>query len=395
VTDNPDRLLTKPYATVLVLAFLGFSIEQLIRPVLPLIVIARGGYIVLVGIVSAVPALPSLLSRPLIGQLVDGPWHAALLRLGTVLVSVAPLGLLLPGLAFLGPARFLHGFGWALYSVSTHALMAMQAPTQRRGEASGYFLAMPALATLIAPGIAITAYVAGGEVVPVLMATGLGILATAVALRLVIPAKRTGVPSPGLGDNRPRSRGLVERSAIPATFMITTFMAAHSLFAVFPPVYALQVGAPVESLALYYPIYGLVLLVGQVTMGRVSDRLGRGATIRLGCSFAVVGLAVAAAGDGLPQLLLGAVSYAVGVAFVSPTVSALTIDRSPPNRMGSSMATYSLGYQLATSGSSLVWGALISAGGFSLAFVSAIGLQLCTVFASFLYARRRAGTAEV
>lgn len=390
VGDAAERILTRPFVVVLLLAFLGFSTEQMLRPVIPLIIIARGGDVILVGIIAAVPAVPSLLFRPLIGRMVDGPWHGRLLRIGTFLASVAPLGLLLPGLVFLAPARFLHGFAWALYSVSTHALMATLAPAHRRGETSSYFLAMPALATLVGPSIAVALYLAAGEIAPVLVASALAMAATAVALRVRIPTR----PSPKLTTgadaavSQPsRSGTIVERSALPATFMLTTFMAGHSLFAVFPPVYAISVGAPLESLALYYPTYGIVLLLSQVVVGRASDRLGRGKTIRIGCAMAVIGLTVAAIGGGMLHLLVGAVSYAIGVSLVSPTMSAMTIDRSPVDRIGSSMATYSLGYQLATSGSSLLWGAVISAAGFTLAFVIAIGLQIVTVLSSLRYAR--------
>ncbi len=384
-----DQVLTRPFLTVLLLAFLGFSIEQILRPVVSLITLARGGDVVLVGVMAAIPAVASVVFRPVTGRFVDGWRHAHLLRAGTFLATLAPLGLLAPGTLVLAPARFLHGIAWALFSVSNHALLARLAPASRRGEASGYFMAMPALATLVAPGIGIGLYVAGGELGPVLLASGLGLLATVVAFRVRIPvrnqpshATQIQVPIEGL-----RAGSILEHTALPATFMVTTFMAAHALFTIFPPVYAISVGAPIESLALYYPTYGLIMLLSQLFAGKASDRLGRGTTIRIGCGIGMVGLVVVTLGAGIPALFVGGGFYAVGVALVAPTMSAMTIDRAPQGRVGSAMATYSVGYTLATGGSSLIWGAVIAAIGFDRAFLFAMGLLLVTFTASLRYAR--------
>jgi MFS family permease len=306
---------------------------------------------------------------------VDTGRHALLLRLGAVLGTLAPLGLLLPGSAALGPVRFVQGTGWALYSVSAHSLMARRSPADRRGEASGYFMAMPALAHLIGPGLGVALYLATGAIGPALLATALGLAATAISFRMRLP------PPPVERTVRPETRleRFLEPSALPATLMIAGFMLPHALFAVFPPVYALEVGAPLEWLAIYYPFYGLVLFLSQLVAGRASDRYGRHAAIVAGCTAAVVGLLLALAGSGLVTFALGAAVYALGTALVSPTMSALTIDRAPPDRLGAAMATYSVGYQLSSGMGSLLWGAVLGVSGFAAAFVIAIGFQLGTM----------------
>ena len=368
-------MLTRPFLAVLLLTFLGFAFEHVLRPVVPLIVIDRGGGAVLVGVVAAVHSLPSVLFRPTIGRLIDTGRHALLLRLGAVLGTVAPLGLLLPGFAALGPVRFVQGTGWALYSVSTHSLMARRSPADRRGEASGYFMAMPALAHLIGPGLGVALYLATGAIGPAVLATALGVAATAISFRLRLPSPPVEL------SVRPETRleRILEPTALPATLMIAGFMLPHALFAVFPPIYALEVGAPLEWLAVYYPFYGLVLFLSQLVAGRASDRYGRKAAILAGCGAAVVGLLLALVGGGFVTFALGAAVYALGVALVSPTMSALTIDRAPPDRLGAAMATYSVGYQLSSGMGSLLWGAVLGVGGFAAAFAIAIAFQFGTM----------------
>jgi MFS family permease len=380
VTRSTRRtaLFTTPFILVLALGFLGFSIEQLIRPVVPLIVLSRGGDVVLVGVISALPVIPSIVLRPLVGTLVDGPRHRQLFQAGALVEAVAPSLLLAPGLVLVACSRLLHGTGWAMYSVSAQSLMARLAPPERRAEASAYYLATPALAALVFPALGLALYVQGGEILPVVLATCLGLTAALVIRRARFPA--TGLVSrPSSAGHETRRAYHLERSALPSTLMITTFMSGHALFTIFPPVYAVHIGAPVEALVAYYPLYGLTLLISQAVLGRASDVIGRGVSIRFGCVLGILGLAVAGVGGQIETLAAGAVAYAIGVAFAAPAISAMAIDKAPAGRLGSAMATYSMGHQLASNGSSALWGALIAAAGFEWTFAGAIVLQLITI----------------
>jgi MFS family permease len=303
--------------------------------------------------------------------------------LGVIGAAVAPIGTLLPGLLALIPARFAQGSAWALYSVSTQTSMARMAPPDKRGEASGYYQAMPAIAALVAPPLGIGLYLSLGLVGPVAFATAVG--AAAVVLVHVGPRRRTSAQPTAAREGA--GGGLIEGTALPTTLLLTTFLSAQTLFTVFPPVYATAVGADLSSLALYYPAYGVVLVVGQTTIGRLSDRLGRGRSIRIGCSIAAVALAIGLLGGSMLTLGIAACLYGVGAALVTPSLSAATMDRAPSDRLGSAMATYSIGYQLATGASSLLWGFVLAAGGFAWAFAIAIVMQGIAWTASIPWAR--------
>ncbi|MGP1673732.1 MAG: MFS transporter [Candidatus Limnocylindrales bacterium] len=386
-----QSLWTRPFVGMLGLAMIGFGLEAILRAVVPLMVLARGGDAVMVGLVAGVYALPSILFRPLIGGLVDRWNHRAVLRLGALTGSIVPAFLLLPGIVSLFVVRFVHGTGWAFYSVANHALMAKLAPPRRRGEASGYYMAMPALATLLGPGLGVALFTTTGEVPVVVLTVVLGLVASFAAMRQTVPGPIARQRPAVHADAAPRSwwSQWLEPSAVPATMMVATFMSAHSLFIVFPPVYALAVGAPIELLAIYYPVYGLAMTASQLVVGRTSDRLGRATTIRIGCLIAIASLAIATIGQGLLTFVAASVGFGVAVSLVSPAVSALTIDRSPPDRIGAAMATYSVGYGLATGVSSVMWGALIVAFGFPWPFVVAIVLQLATIALSLRHAGPR------
>lgn len=387
-----EPVLTRLFISVLAITFLNFSLEHMMRPVVPLLILERGGSALIVGLIVAVHTIPSLLIRPTIGQMADQGRLGPLLRTGTLGAAITSTGVLLPGIVPLIPIRLLQGTAWAACSVGSHSLLGRLAPRGRRAEAAGYFMAMPALSQLIMPGLGVAVFAATRELGVAALTLALGMIAFILTGRLNVPPPApqpvpAHVPRDGEIGARWRFRAM-ERSVLPGTLMITMFMSAQAVFTVFAPVYVLTVGAPIETLVIYYPIYGITLTLSQLIVGRISDRIGRGRSIRIGCAAGIVGIAIAAIGGGIATLAVGAAAYAVGVSLVSPTLSAITMDKAPADRLGAAMATYSLGYQAATGGSSLIWGALIATTGFAGVFLAALALQFATVVASIRWVAR-------
>jgi MFS family permease len=385
-TTGLRQLFTPAFQRVLVVTFLAFGMEALVRAVVPLMVLARGGDAVAVGLVATAYSIPSLLFRPFVGQLVDSWHHQRLYRGGMIVAGAVPLFLLVPGIPAIAAIRFLTGTGWAFFSVSNHSLMAKLAPPQRRATASGVFMTMPAIGGLILPSIGVALYSATGEVAPVLFAIGLGLAAAFVTFQIQVPPS---APRPTAAPDS-RQPGLIERfvepSALPGTAMLVLSFSAWSLFTVFPPVYVQHLGVPVEVLVLYFPVFGLAQTISQPIFGRVADSLGRMRSIMVGAAMCLVGLLIAIIPDGVvPGMVTFATAafcYALGQSFVNPTVSALVMERAPRHRLGSAMATYSIGYQFATGISSIVWGAIIITLGFTWLFAVAAALQLVAIVLS-------------
>ena len=372
-----ERLFTWPFVAILAMACLGFGIEVGLRTVLPLVILDRGGDAFAVGVLITAGTIPSLLFRPFIGRLIDTWRHDVILRVGAlVLTAGAPL-YIGGSLLVLGGARVFQGVGWAMYSVANHALMAKLAPPGRRGEASGYYMAMPAIATLVGPAVGVAVYLNAGEAPAIGLTFLLGIIASVIAFTVAI-SPRAEPTARRADETGPRPR-VLERSSFPSTVMVTTFMSAQSLFIVFPPIFLTQAGAPLEILTIYYPIYGSAKAIGQLVVGRVSDRLGRIAPIITGCAIAIAGLAGFFFLDAVPGLFTASIAYALGMAFAGPAIGALAIDRAPEGRVGAAMATYTLGYQLATGVSGVLWGAIIAGFGYPWPFVAAAGMIAVTI----------------
>jgi MFS family permease len=385
------RVDRRALALVCLLGLVGFGHESVMAAVLPLVVIDRGGDAALVGILVAAYGIPTIALRPIVGRLLDTPSRSRVIRIGAATIGLAPLGFLLPSLPTMIVTRVIQGSGWAAYGTSGHALLARLAPPERRSEAAGYYNAMPALAVLLGPATGLWLYTNVSGVAPFLLASALGFAGLAIAWRL--PGgrvERADVVEPP----RPAVRlvaGLFDRSAIVPMLIVGSFMSVQSLFVIFAPLYAREKGIPIEQLAIYYPAFGIVVLAGHLGLGRMSDRFGRRPVVAFGCLLAIAGLCVAALGAGLVTLTVAAILYGVATSLITSTVSAVTMESAPPERSGSAMATYSVGYQLGASVGGAAWGTVITLVGYPWPFILGAGMVAGTLVFAWLRLPRGAG----
>jgi MFS family permease len=256
-------------------------------------------------------------------------------------------------------------------------------------------MGMYALAGLLGPTIGVAIYTASGEILAMVAAVALGVVGFVVATRIAVPESGSAAGAPRAGaDARWRGLGgLVEPSALPWTLLLITSYSGYAIFAIFPPVYALHLGVPVEVLILYFPIFGLAQAMSSGVFGRLADRLGWRTSMVLGCLMAGTGLLVATI-PSFAMFTVAAFIFSLSQSLVNTTISALTMERAPKNRLGSAMATYTMGYQVSTGLSSLLWGAVITSVGFVWVFLAAAALQVLTIALSFAFIGARPSSAR-
>lgn len=371
---GPPRLFTRAFLALCSVAFLGFSSQFIIQPVLPLLVVDRGGDATLVGLVVAAFSLPSVVLRPWMGRLVDEWSTRGVMSAGLITLAVSSAAYLLSGFVALFLVRVVHGAGWAAFNTGGHSMVGRLAPVARRGEASGIYNLMPGLAQMTMPAIGLALLASFGFDVPFLVAAALA-AASLVAVPLIVDRNAARARQ----SAQPSSRALLERGAVLSMVIEIMFSSVQSLFLVYPALFVLERGLPLEQLAFYYPAVGTTLVVARAALARLSDRVGRGPVLVGGASTAIVGLAVAGLANDVFTLAIGGALWALAASVTSPTAMALAIDRAEANRMGAAMATYSLGFQLGFGGGAAVWGAVIAALGFSQSFWIAIATEIALI----------------
>jgi MFS family permease len=372
--SQPDArpvLYTLPFIAVCVVALLGFGQSFMLQPVLPLLVLHLGGDAAVVGLVFAVYSIPSILLRPVVGQLADRWGFERVLLFGTVGIAImAPL-YLIPSIAAILVVRVAHGIVWASFSTGGTSLLARIAPARRRVEASGVYDLMPAIASLVMPSIGLLLLGAVGFAGPFGLAAALAACAALVTL-VVFRPDRARVQS------RPRPAGgarYLEPSAVLPMLTMLLFTSVSSLFVAYPPLLAHDRGIPVADLALYYPAYGIVLVVARLFTRRlegvVPSRLIAAAAV-----IAALSAVLGAFADSLASLTVAAMIFAIGNGIAPPAAQASVMENAPRDRLGGAMGTYTLGFQVGTGLGAAVWGGLVGPVGFTGAFLIAAIIQV-------------------
>jgi predicted MFS family arabinose efflux permease len=366
-------LYTRTFGGILLTNLLAFGQWFSLQPVIPLLVLELGGDATMAGLAFAFYSIPSVISRPFIGRLVDQLGTRIMLIAGTVGMAVVAPVYLFPSILLLLAVRVVHGIFWSATMTAAPTLMARLAPATRRGEAASIFDLMPSLAQTVAPAIGVLVLATASWTGVFTLATILPLAACGLVL-LTVPADRPAA-RPTTGSSLP----LLEPSALLPMAIAMLFMLASPLFVVYPPILAREQGIPVTDLAIYYPVYGTFMVGSRVVIGRFLDRLPRLRIFVVAGLLAIVALGITIGAHSIGPLAAGAAMYATAVGIAVPAMTATVIDRAPPGRVGSAMGTYTLGYQFASGFGAAIWGFVIGQAGFPPAYVAAAVVQVALI----------------
>jgi MFS family permease len=386
-----QSLYTPQIVALCVVGLLGFGSQFLIQPILPILVLERGGDATTVGLIIAAFSFPSVILRPFMGRLVDEWSNRHVLALGTGGIGLTGFLYLVPNLGAIFANRILHGAAWSAFNAAGHSMVARLAPAGRRGEAASVYVMMAGIAQTVMPAIGLLLFGVTGTSGPFVLAAVMGIAATAVIVLGPLPVLRP-VAAP---TREGFWRSLFEPGAVVPMGLEFLFTSVSALFLIYPAIWATSRQIPLEQLALYYPVYGVVLVGLRLISGRYIDRAPRRPVIAAGAGLAIVALVIAAGAQDVPMLTVGGAIYAAAASFTSPAAMAMAIDQSDPRRMGAAMATYTLGFQLALGVGAAIWGWMIDLYGYPAPYFAALLVEvaLLAVLGLSWYLRRGGGTS--
>ncbi len=350
-----------PFLLVCLASVGTFTNYMMLNPVLPLQVTRLGETAAFVGLTIAAFSGASVLARPFMGSAVDRLGSGIVFAAGAVLLAVSSLAYVLPSLVTLLIARMGHGIGWAAVNTAGTTLAAGAASDARRGEAMGWLSFSKALAAAVAPALGLGLLAIAGFELTFVVAAGVAALAVAIATPLV----RGPRPAPIAR----RSYASLDRSSLIPASILALVYAGNPLVQSF--IILLVADRAIEGVAAYFLVSGIVLVAVQ-PLARITDRVGRAPNIALGLAAIGAGLLLILVARDLPTLILGGALWSAGAGLVEPASTALALDLAPPDRRGAAMATYTAAFQVGNAGGALLWGLVIAALGFEVAFAGAI-----------------------
>jgi DHA1 family multidrug resistance protein-like MFS transporter len=371
---NPFGSLPPEVAVLTAVAFavaLGFGI---VAPAIPLFAKDFGVSNFAAGAVISVFALVRFASAPVAGRLVDRLGERLVLASGIGIVGVSSL---LAGLSSsyvqLLVLRGVGGFGSAMFTVSSFALLLRVVAPHERGRATGVYQTGFLLGGIAGPafGGPLTAWSLRA---PFFVYAGTLLVAGAVAtVFLARTALNEHELAAGTADRVPTSLGTALRSSAYRAAVVNNFAVGWAIFGVRASLVPLFV---VEGLRLGPSWTGAGLVLSAVVQalvlvpaGRLVDSRGRRPFLRAGAAFALAAGVTMALAGGAPLFLLGMALYGTGSALLGVSTAAVVGDVIG-GRGGAPVAAFQMASDAGAFIGPLVAGGLADAASFKVAFLA-------------------------
>jgi MFS family permease len=375
---NPFGSLPPEVAVLSAVAFsvaLGFGI---VAPAIPLFAKNFGVTNFAAGAVISVFALVRFASAPVAGRLVNRTGERVVLATGIGIVGVSSLLAGLSGsYAQLLLLRGIGGFGSAMFTVSSFALLLRVVAPNQRGRAAGTYQTGFLLGAIAGPafGGPLTAWSLRAPffvyAATLLIAGGVAMLFLArTALR---KSEVTAVGAAGMTDHAPTPLGTALRSSAYRAAVMNNFSVGWAIFGVRSSLIPLFV---VEGLRLGPSWTGAGLVLSAVVQalvlipaGRLVDTRGRRPFLRAGAAFAVAAGVAMALADSSPLFLIGMALYGTGSALLGVS-SAAVVGDVIGGRGGTPVAAFQMASDAGAFLGPLVAGLLADAASFEVAFLA-------------------------
>jgi len=179
---------------------------------------------------------------------------------------------------------------------------------------------------------------------------------------------------------------LIEKTALRPTLVIFFITMTYGAIVSFIALYASQRG--ISNIGSFFTVYALSLAIFRPIAGYLSDKRGFDFVVIPGIiliGFAMILLYFA---TSILWFLVAAIVYGAGFGTVQPSLQALTVVISSPERRGSANATFFTGFDLGIGLSSIMWGAVAEVTGYSLIYILSVIPVMAALISYLLLGRK-------
>jgi len=360
-----DTVLSRPFVVLWVCGCVHFLAMGMVNPLLPRFVkdtLDKDDLVV--GVVVALLAASAVVMRPVAGQLATKRGRRPVMVVGAAVNGLSFLLYAVPHLAVLVSARLVTGVGHALFVTGSHTMVTEVVSERRRAEAVSYFSVAIYLALGVGPAI--------GEAVARRWTIGWAFaVAGLVSAMAALVSRRTVETVQAAADAgeaaEPTRR--ISRAALLPGCVLAFGMVASVAFGSFMPLYADELG--MAGAASVYVVYSAVVILVRLFGARLPDVLGPARCGTIATVVIAVGMAGIAASGTSWGLYVGAVTLAIGISFLYPSLTLLVVACTPARERALAMGTFTMFMDVASGLGGMMLGVVANAAGYRAAFSAA------------------------
>ena len=340
------------------------------------------------GVIVGLFSFTSLFSRPFCGIMADRFNNKLLLLISMALMTVGLVGFAYAeatGAFFF--FRIVNGLGFAVSSTVQVALATRYIPKGKMGEGIGYLGLGNILGSAVAPGIGISISDAMGIRPMLLVSAALPAIAC-----LVLPLLKKTQQSITAAARKIRFQDILDPSAFPYSISAGVFSFGNGIINAYIVLFATSRG--VESIALYFTIYAICMLLIRPLSGKLMDRFGIRWTVYPGIMLTLLSFVLLASSTSLPMILASSVIRAIGQGSAQPSLQAGCVNYMGKERAGVATSTYYLfcdvGQGIGPMLGGVIVGSMAGAAGYGFLFWLCAGLMLLNLlFIAWFFAKRQ------
>ena len=336
---KPEKVWNRGFAMIFVANFLHNMGQQTISTLVPKYSAILGATSTVIGIVSGIFAVSSLVIKPFASPAFDC-CRKKILYVGSnsVILLSYLLFFLAPNVVWIIAGRLLQGFGIGIAAPMGLSIACDNLPEGKFARGVSVFSLGQALGQAVGPSIGLALSKSIGYRLTFLVC--IGFMVGCVASGLFVNGN---APDPD-AEYRIRPDNIVAREALPASLTMVFVIAAYSCINGFLPIYGELLG--IGNIGLYFTVYAVSIFVIRLITGGLADRFGYARILIPSlCCFALAFFLFSKA-KTLPLFLAAAVFAALGYGICQPNLQAMCMSAVPENRRGVGSNTFFLGQDI-------------------------------------------------
>jgi len=336
-------LFTRSFLIFVLLNFITHVAHHGVLAVFPFYITYQGGDEVMVGLLTALFSVASLMMRMATGWILDHKDRSAILLIALGAMSLI---FLLYGftasLVLLSLLRVAQGLAWAAAATSLSANAIGHIPAERLGQGLGLYTVAATVAIAVSPAIALE-LMYGSSCQAVFFISALVVLAD-LALLLVLRANRSIVFEQTLKRSRFAFRDLFYPQSFAASLTMFLFLLPHGALNSFAALYMEQ--NSLHTAGLFFFLLAAATAVARVLLPRIADRRGEAPMLYLGSGCVLGAFLLLAGANKLYIFYLAALVYGLGFGMVTPAMQAMAMRIVAPDHRGAASATFLCAFDL-------------------------------------------------
>ncbi len=390
-----ERLWTRDFISICVVAIAIRICGQLQNSVLPLYIQDLGYSKSAAGLMTTFYSISALFLRPFLGGLVDSKGRRPVLIVGTAIYAISAITIgFVNSLPVLFALRITSGIGFSANSVAISTMSTDVIPESRMTEGIGYFGLTQTLTMAIGPTIGLGLAGEFGYTSTFIAVFAFSAMGIALSFFVNYEKKRikndANAPENAMEEVPIRLEWwerIVERNSVVPSLMIIFVSFGSSAINTFLATFAKEMN--IENIGLFFTFNAIGLAISRLFVGRITERVGRGRALVLGCIFAIASFLSISISRSLTPILFIGLIYGMAFGLLQTILNSTAIIATPKSRRGAANATFYMAMDMGVGIGAAMWGVVADMLGIVSIYVGAAAFIGVDLMMYFLFFRRR------